>query len=224
MRTPKKNTKTGSTNGFKLIEAKTTGQQEYLDSIKSNKITFCIGQAGTGKTYLATRYAAGEFITGAYDRIIITRPMVQAGENTGFLPGDILAKMDPFVRPVYDELRPFFDTVKLKEYLEDGTIEVVPYAYMRGRTFHRALILADESQNATFEQLKLLLTRFGQHSKMIVNGDVTQSDLAQHLRGALFTYANALKGVDGINTVFLENKDIQREKLVDEILKRIDKA
>ena len=222
MRTPKKNVKSG-TNGFKLIEAKTEGQQEYLDSIKANKITFCIGPAGTGKTYLATRFAAGEFLAGVYNRIIITRPMVQAGENTGFLPGDILAKMDPFVRPIYDELRPFFDTCKLKEYLEDGTIEVLPYAYMRGRTFHRSLILADESQNATFEQLKLLLTRFGQGSKMIVNGDITQSDLVQHLRGALFTYANLLKDVVGINTVFLENKDIQREELVSQILKRIDK-
>lgn len=221
----KKNKSAVIHNGaIKILEPKTEGQRLYLDAIKNNKITFCIGPAGTGKTYLSTRYAANEFLVGNYDRLIITRPMVQAGENSGFLPGDILAKMNPFVHPIYDELRPFFDNVKLKEFLDTGAIEIVPYAYMRGRTFHRAIILADETQNATHEQLKMLLTRFGQHSRMIVNGDITQSDLPKYEQGALFEYSNVLKDVNDIAIVFLENKDIQREILITEILNRIDKC
>jgi phosphate starvation-inducible PhoH-like protein len=207
---------------MKNLRAKSEGQKTYLQAIKENKIIFCIGPAGSGKTAISTRFAINEFLQQKYERIIITRPQVQAGEITGFLPGDINNKMDPFVRPIYDELKVYIDCKQLKNYIETGLIEIVPFAFMRGRNFHNCFIIADESQNATYEQLKMLLTRFGYNSKMIINGDVTQSDIPRSQRGALSRYAESLSHVENIKTIYLTNQDIVREPIVSNILDVLD--
>jgi phosphate starvation-inducible PhoH-like protein len=208
---------------MKNLRPKTEGQKNYLRTIQENKITFCIGPAGSGKTAIATRFAINEFLQQKYGRIIITRPLVQAGESTGYLPGDINNKMDPFVRPIYDELKLYIDCKQLRAYMEEGLIEIVPFAFMRGRNFHNAFILADESQNATFDQLKMLLTRLGRESKMVVNGDITQSDIPYRDRGALSMYAKELASVEGINSVYLTNEDIVREPVVADLLAVLEK-
>lgn len=209
---------------MKKLEGKTPGQRAYIHAIKNNKLVFCLGPAGSGKTAISSRFAISELLPprNAYGRIIITRPLIQAGENTGFLPGDIGAKMDPFVRPIYDELKAYVDCKELRKFLEEGLIEIVPFAYMRGRNFHNAIIVADEAQNATFEQLKMLITRIGRGSKMIVNGDSSQSDLPFRQRGALQSYATVLSHLNDVETVYLSGEDIVREPLVAEIVEVLE--
>lgn len=207
---------------MKNLRPKTRGQKTYLEAIKENQITFCLGPAGTGKTAISTRFAVNEFLAQKYEKLVLVRPMVQAGEETGFLPGDINGKMMPYVIPIFDELKVYMDVKQLKNYIEQELIEIVPLAYMRGRSFHKCFIIADEMQNASKSQLKMLLTRIGYHSKLVVNGDTTQCDLPIHLQGALELYSNALCDTEGIQTIILEESDIVREPIVARVLKIID--
>lgn len=207
---------------MKNLKAKTLGQKTYLDAILENQITFCIGPAGVGKTAIATRFAINEFLAQKYEKLILIRPMVQAGEDTGYLPGDINDKMLPYMIPIFDELKVYMDVKQLKNYIENELIEILPIAYARGRSFHKSFILCDEFQNCTKTQLKMILTRIGYHSKMVINGDTEQCDLPQHLQGALDLFANALCDTEGVQTVILTDSDIVREPIVARILKVID--
>ena len=207
---------------MKNLKPKTLGQKNYLEAIIQNQITFCLGPAGTGKTAIATRYAINELLAGKYEKLIIARPMVQAGEDTGFLPGDKNDKMTPYVIPIFDELKVFMDVKQLKVYLETEIIEIVPFAYMRGRSFHRCMVIADECQNASKSQLKMILTRIGFHTKMIINGDTSQCDLPLYQQGGLELLANALATTEGIQTVILDKSDIVREPIVSRILEVVE--
>ena len=203
---------------LKKPQPKSEGQKQYIRSIQENKITICTGPAGTGKTLLASRYAACYLFEQAVERIIIMRPMVQAGENTGFLPGDINEKMDPYIRPIYEELKPYFTKEQLHIYITERIIEVVPFAYARGRSFHNAFIIADELQNATLDQLILMLTRFGKGSKLVLTGDLDQSDLDHRERGGLLHVQNSIEKVKDVGVVKLTHEDIQREPIIFDIL------
>ena len=200
----------------KKIFAKTVGQKKFIDAVNSNLMTFAIGPAGTGKTYLAVALAAAAVKRGEADRIILTRPAIEAGEKLGFLPGDLQMKVDPYLRPLYDALGDMFggDYVKL---IERGTVEIAPLAYMRGRTLSRAFMILDEAQNTTPEQMKLFLTRFGEGSKAIITGDITQMDL----RGApsgLIEAEKVLNGIASIAFVHLTETDVVRHDLVSKIV------
>lgn len=202
----------------KQLQPKTEGQKTYLKSIQENKITICTGPAGTGKTMMASRYAAQELFSSAYSRIIIMRPMVQAGENTGFLPGDINEKMNPYIRPVLDELSLYLNQTQLNEYIAKQIVEVVPFAFARGRSFHNSFIIIDECQNATYEQLVLAITRFGRNSKMVINGDMDQSDLPRHQVGGLLRIIDRIKNIPDIGVIELTYADIVREPIITKIL------
>ncbi len=203
------------------IYAKTMGQKKFVDAVNGNLLTFAIGPAGTGKTYLAVAMAASAVKRGTVDRIILTRPAIEAGEKLGFLPGDLQMKVDPYLRPLYDALGDMFggDYQKL---IERGTVEVAPLAYMRGRTLSHAFIILDEAQNTTPEQMKMFLTRFGEGSRAIVTGDVTQMDLRGEPSG-LIDAQNVLSDVDGIAFVRMSDRDVVRHGLVMRIVKAYDK-
>jgi len=201
------------------VRARTGGQRKYLDAVKDNDIVFAIGPAGTGKTYQAVAMAVSALKSKAVDRIIITRPAVEAGERLGFLPGDLKEKVDPYLTPLYDALNDMIPRDKLKIYLDQRTIEIAPLAYMRGRTLHNSFIILDEAQNATPMQMKMFLTRLGVTSMAIITGDITQIDLPTHEKSGLIDAANILKKVDGISFVYFDETDVVRHKLVKNIIK-----
>ncbi len=210
------------THKGKPIRCKTIGQKNYIKAVKENTITICIGPAGTGKTYLATAMAVDALKKEEISRIILTRPAVEAGEHLGFLPGDLQSKVDPYLRPLYDGLFEMLGEEKFNRALERGIIEVAPLAYMRGRTLSNSWILVDESQNASLEQLLMVLTRLGEGSKIIVTGDITQVDLKENASG-LEKCANILSGIDDIAVIRLNNRDVVRHKLVKDIIKAFEK-
>ena len=206
------------------VRPKTLGQREYLQAIKQNAITFGVGPAGTGKTYLAVAMAVKAFKSKEVSRIILTRPAVEAGEKLGFLPGDLQNKVDPYLRPLYDGLFDMLGAESFQKLLEKQTIEVAPLAYMRGRTLDDAFIILDEAQNTSREQMKMFLTRMGTGSKVVVTGDVTQIDLPDRSRSGLLDALNVLKNVEGIARVYFTEKDVVRHRLVQEIVKAYDRA
>ena len=208
----------------KPIKAKTLGQRAYLDAIEQNTITIGVGPAGTGKTYLAVAEAVAAFRAERVNRIILTRPAVEAGERLGFLPGDLQNKVDPYLRPLYDGLFDLLGAETFQKLFEKQVIEVAPLAYMRGRTLDDAFIILDEAQNTTPEQMKMFLTRMGVGSKVVVTGDVTQVDLPDKVRSGLVDALQVLRDVDGIAQVRLTEKDVVRHRLVQQIVKAYEKA
>ena len=203
----------------KPIKAKTIGQQKYVDAIKSNTITLGIGPAGTGKTYLAVAAAVAAFREKQINRIILTRPAVEAGERLGFLPGDLQSKVDPYLRPLYDALFDMLGAETYQKYLERGNIEVAPLAYMRGRTLDDSFIILDEAQNTSREQMKMFLTRLGFGSKIVITGDITQIDLPADKVSGLREAMRVLKGVEDISICRLNESDVVRHALVQRIIK-----
>ena len=208
----------------KQIRCKTLGQREYVRAIKGNTVVFGIGPAGTGKTYLAVALGVAAFKTGEVDRIILTRPAIEAGEKLGFLPGDLQTKVDPYLRPLYDALNEMFGTDNYAKLIERGVIEIAPLAYMRGRTLSRSFIILDEAQNTTVEQMKMFLTRLGEGSRMVVTGDVTQIDLPPQQTSGLKDAERVLRGIEDIAIVNLTDKDVVRHELVQRIVLAYDKA
>ena len=198
----------------KVVRAKTLGQKGYVDSIRENTMVFGIGPAGTGKTYLAMACAVEALVTGAVRRIILSRPAVEAGERLGFLPGDLAAKVDPYLRPLYDALYEMLGPDETRRLMDEGTIEIAPLAYMRGRTLNDAFVVLDEAQNTTPEQMKMFLTRLGFNSKMIVTGDVTQMDLADGRPSGLAVVRRVLRRVDGVGFIELTGDDVVRHRIV----------
>ncbi|MBA3376107.1 MAG: PhoH family protein [Actinobacteria bacterium] len=202
----------------KKISPKTVNQKRYVDEIRSRTVTFAVGPAGTGKTYLAMALAVAALTEGTVGRIILTRPAVEAGERLGFLPGDVLAKVDPYLRPLYDALYDMIEAERLTGYMERGTIEVAPLAFMRGRTLNDSFIVLDEAQNTSPEQMQMFLTRLGFGSKMVVTGDITQIDLPREQASGLIQVRDILAGIDGIGFVEFGNADVVRHKLVQRIV------
>ncbi|MBI1821206.1 MAG: PhoH family protein [Nitrospirae bacterium] len=207
----------------KQIMPKTARQQAYIDSILKNEIVIGIGPAGTGKTYLAMAMAVLAFSRRQVSRIILARPAVEAGEQLGFLPGDLYAKMNPYLRPLYDALFEMMDIEKANGLIERGEIEIAPLAYMRGRTLNDAFIILDEAQNATAEQMKMFLTRLGFNSKMVVTGDITQVDLSGQKVSGLIQIQPILTGISGIDLFYFTQKDVVRHRLVSEIIQAYEK-
>ncbi|HPE56934.1 MAG TPA: PhoH family protein [Bacteroidales bacterium] len=206
----------------KLIKAITKNQQRMVDSSNTNDLIFAIGPAGTGKTYTAVALAVRALKRKEIRRIILTRPAVEAGESLGFLPGDLREKLDPYLQPLYDALRDMIPTQKLLKYLEDGTIEVAPLAFMRGRTLDNAFAILDEAQNATELQLKMFVTRMGRSAKFIVTGDITQIDLPKNQASGLVKADRILGNINGIDFIYLDQKDVIRHSLVTKIIKAYD--
>lgn len=207
----------------KPIRPKTFGQKKYLNAIDKNDIVFGIGPAGTGKTYLAMAKAITAFKNEEVDRLILTRPAVEAGERLGFLPGDLQEKVDPYLRPLYDALYEILGSESFKRNMENGLIEVAPLAYMRGRTLENAYIILDEAQNTTPEQMKMFLTRFGPGSKIIVTGDATQIDLPYGKKSGLIEAQEVLQNIRGISFVEFGSEDVVRNKLVQKIIEAYDR-
>lgn len=205
------------------IKSKTHGQKRYVNAIKENTVVFGIGPAGTGKTFLAVAMAVTAFRDKQVSRIILTRPAVEAGEKLGFLPGDMQNKVDPYLRPLYDALYEIMGAETYQKYLEKGVIEVAPLAYMRGRTLDDSFIILDEAQNTTPEQMKMFLTRIGFGSKAVVTGDITQIDLPGDKRSGLKEVIKILKDVEGLEFVFLSEKDVVRHELVQRIIKAYER-
>ncbi len=212
------------TSKGKQIKAKTLGQKNYIDAITKNEIVFGIGPAGTGKTYLAVAKAVSAYKTKQVEKIILTRPAVEAGESLGFLPGDLQSKVDPYLRPLYDALQEMFGLESYQKLIEKGVIEIAPLAYMRGRTLNNAFIILDEAQNTTKEQMKMFLTRMGEGSRMVITGDVTQIDLPKGKKSGLIHATQILKNIDKIGIIKLSAKDVVRHSLVMEIIKAYTKA
>lgn len=204
------------------IKPKTDGQLEFYNATQKNDIVFAIGPAGTGKTYLAVAIAVAHLRDRQMDRIVLARPAVEAGESLGFLPGDLKEKVDPYLRPLYDALYDMIPAEKLRRYLETQIIEIVPLAYMRGRTLNNAFVILDEAQNTTPGQMKMFLTRLGVNSKAIVTGDITQIDLPSTAPSGLVQIREILQGVEGIGFVYLADQDVVRHKLVRDIIKAYD--
>ena len=205
-------------NSGKKIKPRTEGQKKYIEAIKANTIVFGIGPAGTGKTYLALATAVEALKENQIGRIILVKPVVEAGEKLGFLPGDIYDKVNPYLRPLYDALYEMLDIEKFQQYKDMGIIEVMPLAYMRGRTLNDSFILLDEAQNASPEQMKMFLTRLGFGSKMVITGDITQIDLPTYKQSGLILVKGILEGLEGIEFVNLTSKDVVRHKLVQRIV------
>lgn len=210
-----------TTNG-KLIYPKTLGQKEYYQALKHNDVVFGIGPAGTGKTYLAVVFAVQALKNNEVQKIILTRPAVEAGESLGFLPGDLKEKVDPYLRPLYDALYDMLGQEKTERYIEKGIIEIAPLAYMRGRTLEGAYVILDEAQNTTDAQMKMFLTRLGFHSKMIITGDITQIDLPKGVVSGLKKALHILKDVKGIRFVYLTALDVVRHPVVQRIIERYE--
>ena len=205
------------------VKCKTLGQRQYVEAIKANTCTFAVGPAGTGKTYLAIAMAVVALKNKDVERIILTRPAVEAGEKLGFLPGDLQQKVDPYLRPLYDALNDMMGAESYQRLLERGAVEVAPLAYMRGRTLNDAFIILDEAQNTTSEQMKMFLTRMGMGSKMIITGDVTQIDLPAGKKSGLVEALEVLKGVEDIGMVRLTHRDVVRHELVQAIVRAYEK-
>ena len=205
------------------VKPKTLGQEKYVQAIRDNTIVIGVGPAGTGKTYLAVAMAVSAFRAKEVNRIILTRPAVEAGEKLGFLPGDLQQKVDPYLRPLYDALFDMLGAENFQRYQERGNIEVAPLAYMRGRTLDDSFIILDEAQNTTTEQMKMFLTRLGFNSKMVVTGDITQIDLPDGKRSGLVEITKILKNVEDIKTVRFSEKDVVRHKLVQDIIRAYEK-
>lgn len=208
----------------KLIKARTPNQQKMVESCRHNDLIFAIGPAGTGKTYTAVALAVQALRNREIKRIILTRPAVEAGENLGFLPGDLKDKLDPYLQPLYDALRDMLPSQKLLGFLEDGTIEIAPLAFMRGRTLDNVFAILDEAQNATENQLKMFLTRMGTSAKFIVTGDITQIDLPRNQSSGLVQVTKILRNIPGIDFIYLNEKDIVRHKLVVQIINAYSKS
>jgi phosphate starvation-inducible PhoH-like protein len=204
------------------VAPKSVNQKRYVDSIRRNTITFGVGPAGTGKTWLAVAMAAAALQRREVNRVILTRPAVEAGERLGFLPGDLMAKIDPYLRPLFDALQDMLDAEKVAQALERGQIEVAPLAFMRGRTLNDSFIILDEAQNTTPEQMKMFLTRLGFGSKMVVTGDVTQVDLPREHQSGLVVVSEILDGIEGIEFVRFGGADVVRHKLVQRIVEAYD--
>ena len=211
------------TSHGKQIRCKTVGQKNYVSAIKKNTIIFGVGPAGTGKTYLAVCQAVNAFKSKEVEKIILTRPAVEAGEKLGFLPGDLQTKVDPYLRPLYDALGELFGFETYQKLMEKGVIEVAPLAYMRGRTLSNAFVILDEAQNATREQMKMFLTRLGDGSKMVVTGDLTQTDLPEGKTSGLKQAVTILKGIEEIAICTFSEKDVVRHPLVGKIVKAYEK-
>lgn len=211
------------TSKGKPVKPKTLGQKKYIESIRANTITLGVGPAGTGKTYLAVALAVTAFRAKEVNRIILTRPAVEAGEKLGFLPGDLQQKVDPYLRPLYDALFDMLGAENFQKHQERGDIEVAPLAYMRGRTLDDSFIILDEAQNTTSEQMKMFLTRLGFNSKMVVTGDVTQIDLPDGKKSGLKEAVRILKNIDGIGINRFSEKDVVRHRLVQDIIKAYEK-
>ena len=207
----------------KQIKYKTLGQKNYVDAIKRDEVVFGVGPAGTGKTYLAVAMAVSSFRKKEVEKIILTRPAVEAGESLGFLPGDLQSKVDPYLRPLYDALQEMFGLESYQKLIEKGVIEIAPLAYMRGRTLNNSFIILDEAQNTTKEQMKMFLTRMGEGSRMVITGDVTQIDLPSGKKSGLVHATEILKNIDGIGIVKLTSSDVVRHSLVMKIIKAYDK-
>jgi phosphate starvation-inducible PhoH-like protein len=204
------------------IAPQTVNQKRYVDSIRQSTVTFGIGPAGTGKTFLAVAMAAAALSRHEVNRIILTRPAVEAGERLGFLPGDLMAKVDPYLRPLFDALHDMLDPEKVSQYLERGVIEIAPLAFMRGRTLNDSFVILDEAQNTTPEQMKMFLTRLGFGSRMVVTGDVTQVDLPREQQSGLIAVGEVLEAVEGIQFVRFGGEDVVRHKLVQRIVEAYD--
>jgi len=209
--------------GKKILAPKSVNQRRYLEAIERNDMVFGIGPAGTGKTYLAVAMAISALVNKQVARIILTRPAVEAGERLGFLPGTLQEKIDPYLRPLYDALYDMLDNERVEKLLERNVIEVAPIAFMRGRTLNDSFIILDEAQNSTPEQMKMVLTRQGFNSKMVVNGDITQIDLPNAKRSGLLDAVEVLKGVEGISFVQFDEKDVVRHTLVQRIVKAYER-
>ncbi len=206
------------THSGKPIRPKTVGQKRYCDLIRDKTIVFCIGPAGTGKTYLAVAMAIQALKAGEVSRIVLTRPAVEAGERLGFLPGDISAKIDPYLRPLYDALYEMLEPDQFRRYVEQGTVEIAPLAFMRGRTLNESFIILDEAQNTTPEQMKMFLTRLGFGSKAVVTGDVTQVDLPTGTRSGMIVVQEILDSIAGVGFAHLGGEDVVRHKIVQDIV------
>jgi phosphate starvation-inducible protein PhoH and related proteins len=204
------------------VAPKSVNQKKYVDSIRRNTVTFGIGPAGTGKTFLAVAMAAAALSRREVNRVILTRPAVEAGERLGFLPGDLMAKIDPYLRPLFDALNDMLDPEKVAGFLEKGVIEVAPLAFMRGRTLNDSFVILDEAQNTTPEQMKMFLTRLGFGSKMVITGDITQVDLPRHEKSGLIVVGDILSEVDGVDFVRFGGGDVVRHRLVQRIVEAYD--
>ena len=200
------------------ICARTKGQKDYYNIVKRNDVTFSIGPAGTGKTFMAVAFAVSALTSKEVDKIVLCRPAVEAGENLGFLPGDLKEKVDPYLAPFYDSLGEMISISKYKPLIADKVIEIIPLAFMRGRTLNNAFMILDEAQNATKTQMKMFLTRLGNNSKAIITGDITQIDLPNNVKSGLIEVVDLLKNIDGIGFAHLTSKDVVRHKLVREII------
>jgi phosphate starvation-inducible protein PhoH and related proteins len=204
------------------VAPKTVNQKRYVDCIRQSTITFGVGPAGTGKTFLAVAMAAAALSRNEVNRIILTRPAVEAGERLGFLPGDLMAKVDPYLRPLFDALHDMLDPEKVSQHLERGVIEIAPLAFMRGRTLNDSFVILDEAQNTTPEQMKMFLTRLGFGSRMVVTGDITQVDLPREQRSGLVVVGEVLEAIEGIEFVRFSGEDVVRHKLVQRIVEAYD--
>ncbi|MFQ5787283.1 MAG: PhoH family protein [Thermodesulfobacteriota bacterium] len=204
------------------VTPKTEGQSRYINAIRNNDLVFCIGPAGTGKTYLAVSLALSTMKSNYLKKIVLARPAVEAGERLGFLPGDIQAKVNPYLRPLYDALADMIEIGQVKKYIENDLIEILPLAFMRGRTLNDSFIILDEAQNCTIKQMKTFLTRFGIRTKVVVTGDITQVDLPTGEKSGLIDVQERLKGVSGVDFVYLTRRDIVRHRLVRDIVDAYD--
>lgn len=211
-------------DGGKYLRPRTDGQGRYVQALRENDVTICIGPAGTGKTFLAVGMAVTQLRQGLVKKIVLVRPAVEAGERLGFLPGDLVAKINPYLRPLLDSLNDLIDFEQVKKFMETEVIEIVPLAYMRGRTLNNAVIILDEGQNATVSQMKMFLTRMGTNSKIIVTGDTSQVDLPPTLKSGLIDAVHRLRGIPRLAIVQLDETDIVRHALVQQIVKAYDEG
>ena len=219
----RKKTNTGYTSRRKPLKPKTKNQEDYIEAMSENDVTFCIGPAGTGKTAVAVGLACDYLLDKKIEKIVVTRPVIESGKGLGFLPGTFDEKIHPYLVPVLEEMTFRLNSNRVQSYREDGIIEVCPLEYMRGRNFHNSFMILDEAQNATFDQLKMFITRIGWGSKVVINGDVEQTDLPLSARGGLEEFIDRLNGVDGVRMAELTEKDIIRNDIISKILNALYK-